>query len=175
MRARAIDAPSRVYIALGSGGSAAGIAIGCAIEGLETEIVAVRASNPTTVTDAKLHAIVAETIAFARERDPSFPDVASRVRLRIDGRFVGPGYGSPTPAGEASIVRARDAAGWELEPVYTGKALAALLADAKEALRGPVLFWNTQSSRPLAEASVPEAFRAFVDDAHASRPKSRML
>jgi hypothetical protein len=48
--------------------------------------------------------------------------------------------------------------------VYTGKALAALIADARSqgGVRGPVMFWNTQSSRPLPHAEVPEEFRAFV-------------
>jgi hypothetical protein len=50
--------------------------------------------------------------------------------------------------------------------VYTGKTLAALVADARSSVRGrplgPVLFWNTQNSRPLPRAQVPEEFRTYV-------------
>ena len=158
-----LPAPRRIYVALGLGGTATGIAIGCALASLETEVVAVRASNPATVSGATIARIADETIAHARHLDASFPTLsASSLRIRIDGRFVGSGYGSPTPEGDMAVRRAREAEGWELDPVYTGKALAAVVEDAKAGVRGPVLFWNTQSSRPLPSASVPEAFRRFV-------------
>ncbi len=160
IRAGAMPAPKRVVVALGLGGTAVGLGIGCALGGLATEIVGVRASNPTTVSDARLHAIHDETIAFARARDPSFPKIEFERRIRIDGRFVGGGYGVPTTAGDDAVLRAGVAEGWALDPVYTGKALAALLADADAP--GPTLFWNTQSSRPVAAAPVPDAFRHFL-------------
>jgi D-cysteine desulfhydrase len=160
-----MPSPVRVYVPLGLGGTACGIALGCAIGGLDTEVVAVRASNPATVTDGTLVSIVDRTIDFAVAIDPTFPRLLrSRLKLRIDGRFVGGGYGAPTREGDDAIRQARASAGWELDPVYTGKALAALIADARSdgGLRGPVLFWNTQNSRPLPHAQVPEAFRSFV-------------
>ncbi|HRI55000.1 MAG TPA: hypothetical protein PLW65_32910, partial [Pseudomonadota bacterium] len=52
-----------------------------------------------------------------------------RPQLRLDGRWVGGGYAHPTPAGLLAMKRAA-AAGLQLEPTYTGKTLAALLADA---------------------------------------------
>ncbi len=161
VRAGAMPAPKRVYVPLGLGGTAVGLALGCALGGLATEIVAVRASNPATVNEATLRAIHDETIAFARTRDPSFPAIEA-ARPRIDGRFVGGGYGVPTAAGDNAVERARATVGWALEPVYTGKAMAALLADAAAGAPGPVLFWNTQSSRPVAEAPVPAAFERFL-------------
>lgn len=160
VRAGRMPAPRRVYVALGLGGSAAGLGIGCALGGLRTEIVAVRTSNPGTVSVATLRAIHAETIAFARARDPSFPTVTMEAaNVRIDGRFVGAGYGAPTPAGAAAIARAQEREGWDLDPVYTGKALAAVLDDAGGE---PRLFWNTMSSRTVAVAEVPAAFRRYA-------------
>jgi D-cysteine desulfhydrase len=157
VRAGKMPAPKRVYVALGLGGTAVGLAIGCELGGLATEIVAVRASNPTTVSDATLRSIHDDTLAFMRARDASIPKVEARVR--IEGGFVGDGYGVPTRAGDDAVERARAAEGWSLDPVYTGKALAALLADAAA---GPTLFWNTQSSRPVPEAPVPAAFARFM-------------
>lgn len=156
-----LPAPRRLYVALGLGGTAAGLGIGCALGGLETEVVAVRTSSPSTVTTSTLRAIHDETIAFARARDPSFPSLASsRVRVRIEGRFLGGGYGVPTDAGRRAIVRG-EREGWALDPVYTGKALAALL-DAESAGGGGALFWNTASSRPLVAAAVPPPFDRFA-------------
>lgn len=165
VRAKRAPSPKRVYIALGLGGSATGLAIGCALGGLETEIVAVRASNPTTISPATLKKIHDETIAFARARDPSFgsslPAWSDR-RVRIDGRFVGAGYGAPTPAGNEAVTRAGERESWQLDPVYTGKALAALLADLRDGAEGPLLFWNTMSSRPIELAPVPAPFARYA-------------
>ncbi|MFO0619452.1 MAG: pyridoxal-phosphate dependent enzyme [Polyangiaceae bacterium] len=155
--------PARVYVALGLGGSAAGIALGCALGGLGSEIVAVRASNPGTVSIGKLHAIAADAARAANALDPSFP-AKVKIRARIDGRFVGAGYGSPTEAAREAIAKAARA-GLELDPVYTGKAFAAIVADGEasggKAGKGPSLFWNTQSSRPLAEGPIPKGFERF--------------
>jgi 1-aminocyclopropane-1-carboxylate deaminase/D-cysteine desulfhydrase-like pyridoxal-dependent ACC family enzyme len=85
--------------------------------------------------------------------------------VRIDGRFVGAGYGVPTAAGDDAVAAAKERQGWLLDPVYTGKALAALLDDAEhldDAPEGPLLFWDTASSRPVAEAPVPAIFQHFV-------------
>jgi D-cysteine desulfhydrase len=167
VRAGRAPEPRRIYIALGLGGSAAGLGLGCALGGLRTEIVGVRASSPGSVTAATLRAIHDETVAFARARDPSFTKLtAEAANVHIDGRFTGAGYGVPSDAGNAAIARAHDAQGWDLDPVYTGKALAALLDDVRTdpagRSAGPLLFWNTMSSRAVAIAEIPAAFRRFA-------------
>jgi D-cysteine desulfhydrase len=48
----------------------------------------------------------------------------------LEHRFAGPGYGHPTAEADAAIEVAR-ASGLPLEPNYTAKALAALLAAAR--------------------------------------------
>ena len=60
------------------------------------------------------------------------------------------------------IERARRTEGWELDPVYTGKAFAALLHDAREGAAGPLLFFNTASSRPAPSAKVPPVFEPYA-------------
>ncbi|MCA9585864.1 MAG: pyridoxal-phosphate dependent enzyme [Myxococcales bacterium] len=164
VRAGAMPTPRRVYVALGLGGSAVGLSIGCALGGLATEIVGVRASTPSTVTATTLRAIHRDTVAFARARDPAFPALAfDGARVRIDGRFVGGGYGVPTRAGDDAVSRAHAEESWSLDPVYTGKALAAVLDDARDdAALGPLLFWNTASSRAVSSAPVPPAFRRWT-------------
>ena len=159
VRAGGLPEPARIYLALGLGGSAAGLALGCALGGLASEIVAVRASNATTVTDATLRSIHAQTIAFARARDARFPAVSyEQLHLRIEPRFLGAGYGRPTAEGDAALARARAEEGWSLDPVYTGKVMAALLDD----VGAPVLFWNTMSSRPLDAVPLPTELQRFT-------------
>ena len=69
--------------------------------------------------------------------------------ITVETGFLGPGYGHVTPEAEAALEIARERAGLELEPVYTGKALAALLALNERGAfgEGPVLFLNTHGPR----------------------------
>jgi D-cysteine desulfhydrase len=57
VRAGRLPAPRRIYVALGLGGTAAGLALGCALAGLSTEIVAVRVSSPGSVSAATLRTV----------------------------------------------------------------------------------------------------------------------
>ena len=58
--------------------------------------------------------------------------------------FVGPGYGVPSEAGDEAIRTLARAEGILLDPIYSGKAFAALLALAERGeIGGKVLFWHT--------------------------------
>lgn len=62
--------------------------------------------------------------------------------LNLD--FVGEGYGVPSPAGNAAILRMARTEGIFLDPIYSGKAFAGLLSLAEVGeLKGRVLFWHT--------------------------------
>lgn len=142
--------PDVLYVAMGTMGCVVGLAIGLKLAGLRTKVVAVRASSPETSSEARLFALARATVDHARELDPTFPAVQiGRAEVTIAGAYLGRGYAQPTAEGLAAIARARALEGLSLEPTYTGKALAALLASA-DALSGKVvLFWNTHNGRPL--------------------------
>jgi 1-aminocyclopropane-1-carboxylate deaminase/D-cysteine desulfhydrase-like pyridoxal-dependent ACC family enzyme len=53
---------------------------------------------------------------------------------------MGPGYGIPTAAANAAIARVAQAEGVLLDPVYTGKAMAHLLATVDDR---PTVFLHT--------------------------------
>ena len=62
----------------------------------------------------------------------------------LDLRHVGPGYGVPSEAGNAAIQKLARTEGIFLDPIYTGKAFAALIDLAESgAVSGRVLFWHT--------------------------------
>jgi D-cysteine desulfhydrase len=159
--------PDVVYLAMGTMGSAAGLALGLAALGMKTRVVAVRASSPGTSSAARLQAAIVATRDHLRGLDPSFPAVdPGRCAITIAGGQLGGGYALPTKKGAAAIELARDLAGLALEPTYTGKALAALIDDAPTLSDRVVLFWNSQSSRPLAVANgdshaLPAAFQGY--------------
>ena len=68
-------------------------------------------------------------------------------RLAVDDRWIAPGYGQPSrPALEAMVLAAR-LEGWALDPVYPGRALAALIAGARPGER--VVFVHTGGAPAL--------------------------
>jgi D-cysteine desulfhydrase len=77
--------------------------------------------------------------------------LAPPVPLLIDHAHLGRGYAEPTKESLAAC-EAAGAAGVPLEPVYTGKALAALRADAREAKLRNVVFWSTVRRDPIPHA-----------------------
>jgi 1-aminocyclopropane-1-carboxylate deaminase/D-cysteine desulfhydrase-like pyridoxal-dependent ACC family enzyme len=159
--------PDVVYLAMGTMGSAAGLTLGLAALGKKTRVVAVRASSPGTSSAARLRAMIVATRDHLRALDPAFPAIEpERCAITIDGGQLGAGYGRSTRRGLESIDLARDLAGLALEPTYTAKALAALIADAGSLADQVVLFWNTQSSRRIDVTGVdrhalPAALRGY--------------
>ncbi len=145
--------PDVVYVPFGSMGTAAGLAIGFAAEGIRARVQAVRVL-PAAESDVEAQSrTVAEAVATLRGADPDFPQL-ERVHLALDvrGEFLGDGYAVPTPGATRAVALAAEAGLW-LETTYTGKSLSALAHDAAGGLLddATVLFWNTYNSRPVAQ------------------------
>ena len=68
--------------------------------------------------------------------------------VAVERGWLGAGYGHPTAEAERAIELLADREGVTLEPVYTGKAMAALLELNRRGAfgDGPVLFWHTYGS-----------------------------
>lgn len=136
--------PDKIVVACGSGGTAVGLALGAAILGWPTEIIAVRitdliASNPVT-----LAALAAGTRRLLRRE--GFRGKSPPLVLRMDHRFVGAGYGYGTPEAVAGAARFEAAFGAPGEVTYSGKAIAALERALVEHPKDTILLWNTLST-----------------------------
>jgi hypothetical protein len=95
--------------------------------------------------------------------------MASRA-FAVAGGYLGPGYGRPTAKAREAIKLARALARLDLEHVYTGKALAALVDRAPRSPGRVVLFWNTHNSRAVSlrgadPRDLPAAFRGYFRSA----------
>lgn len=135
VRAGELPEPDTVWCALGSGGTAAGLALGLRMAGLRTAVRAVHVNDGLKLTE--------ETIARLARRTPVDGDELNDVRV-VHG-YLGAGYGHATGAARAAIERARDDEGLALDPVYTGKTMAAVLDHARDG-GGPALYWHTYSA-----------------------------
>lgn len=150
--------PEAIFVALGSGGTACGLALGLAAAGVMTPIVGVRVLPRGVVRRAWLASLVRSTTERLRAFDDRFPDVSELAieNLTIDDEEIGRGYGIPTPSGREAGRLARDVSGLELDPTYTEKAFASLVRAARGPRRGRrLLFIHTLSSVHPPESTAP--------------------
>jgi D-cysteine desulfhydrase len=160
--------PDEIWVALGTAGTAAGIALGVAAAGLDTRVVCVRVSSPRYGSFAHLARVFRETRDFLRARDPSFPDVRlDPGRVRVIDDFAAPGYGIPSERGRRARELAKEVAGLELDDTYTAKTFAALHAAARERPGLRVVFYNSYDPRRIAPAGadaqmLPVELRGFA-------------
>lgn len=157
------EAPARgpVVVALGSGSTVAGLALGMVLAGAPRTVHAVRVASRLVVHRAVMRRLLTDAAALLVPPRLRAPLVRAADRLiAIDHMAIGRGYGWATPAGEAAMAACRTD-GLVLEPVYTAKAMAALL----NGMRGdePALYWHTLAdapSLPLDAVRLPSWFRA---------------
>lgn len=166
-----LPAPDLVYVALGTMGTAAGLALGLRVAGIEARMVCVRVVHRRVANPGRFRSLTRATVALLRRADPRFPGLGPDDRnIEFRDEFFGERYARFTPEGMAAIATARAAGGPPLEGTYTGKAFAALLHDHQAGrLAGKnVLFWDTYNSRPFPEdlidqdpAALPEALQSY--------------
>ncbi len=179
--AGALPAPERLYVATGTMGTAAGLALGLALSGLVTEVQAIRVSETWLCNEQALSRCMAKATAMMHRVDARIPaDLHERTKIRLRHDFFAGGYAHSDRATDQAIAFASDQLGLSLEATYTGKALAALLHDLQqrpESGRG-YLFWNTFKSEhgrvphagsdlksdrtPDDSAGLPAAFRRYL-------------
>jgi 1-aminocyclopropane-1-carboxylate deaminase/D-cysteine desulfhydrase-like pyridoxal-dependent ACC family enzyme len=157
VRAGLLPEPDCIYLALGTIGTAAGLALGLAAAGLRTRLVCVRVVRPDIASPQRFRALYHGAARLLHRKNPHFGLVPlDRTRLELRHEFFGPGYARFTPEGMAALGFARDALGLGLEGTYTAKAFACLLADLEAGrLAGRnLVFWHTYNGQPMpAEAA----------------------
>nr|WP_240901215.1 pyridoxal-phosphate dependent enzyme [Thioalkalivibrio sp. XN279] len=169
VRAGLLPAPDAIYVALGTMGTAAGLALGLAAAGLKTRLVLVRVVRQDIASPERFRALYHGAARLLHRADPRFPlRPLERARIEVRHDFIGPGYARFTAAGMAALGEARAAFDIGLEGTYTGKAFAALLADLRAGrLAGQhALFWNTYNGQPMPAAALALDYRTLPTPFH---------
>jgi D-cysteine desulfhydrase len=161
--------PDRLYVAAGTLGTAVGLALGLALAGRRTRVMAVRVTARSFASAERCRQLFHAANAALAVADPAVPVLpfpSDRFELVHDQ--YGDGYGVPTPGALRAVDLAHERLGLPLEGTYTGKALAGLVADAEAGrLAGKTaLFWNTHDSLDhsaevagVDATALPAAFR----------------
>ena len=126
----------------------AGMHVGRALLDSEVELISVAASpKEEQAYIDKVHALCGDVLALLGSDAQ-----VKRDDLHLDLTQWQPGYEQPSEAASEAIRLLARTEGLFVDPVYTGKALAALLADVRSGriARGErVLFWHTGGATAL--------------------------
>ena len=163
--------PDRLYVPLGTMGTAVGLAVGLALAGARIPIHAVRVVHETIGSAATAIVFFKRLTRLLTSLDPTIPRLTFDPALFIvREEFFGAGYAHATDAAIVALAHAKDHWNLALETTYSAKTLAALLADQRSvsAPNSPLL-WCTYSShkqdeddRPVGLAALPEPLHRYM-------------
>jgi len=150
--------PSRLYYASGSRGTQAGLTLGALVSEAPYRVygVAVSAGAPEKIERAK-------RIANEAADRLQFTERIDQEHLFTDQRYIGHGYGIPTPGGLEAIELLAKTEAILLDPCYTSKAMAALIDHVRSGeLRSEetVVFVHTGGMPALFTQSFVDRWRA---------------
>ncbi len=168
LREQGLPDPEALFVAAGTGGTAAGLLAGIALTGMETKLHAVRVVPPILLGRRKIVSLARSSLKLLARRGADIGEAVRRLesRLYLEEGYLGEGYGYATAEADAAINRFQES-GIRLEGCYTGKAAAACLdyCAQKEGTAGSVLFVHTASTthqeceQAELEPKLPPEFR----------------
>ena len=149
--------PTHVVVALGSGGTAAGLLLGLKLARLRSRLVCVLVNDLIRLDEQTVTRLARRTQRLLIRRGAALSPVEiSPADVDLQRGWLGEGYGHATAEGERASALLREREGIALEPVYTAKAVAALLALNRCGAfgNGPVLYWHTHTSLDQADENL---------------------
>ena len=151
------ESPTRLYFASGSRGTHAGLALGRSMFAPRYRLRGIAVSGGEEEKVLRATRIVREAAALV-----GFAGEVLEADLRTDQDFIGEGYGIPSAECLDAIRLAARTEGLLLDPVYTGKAMAALVDHVQRGTIEPsetIVFLHTGGGAGLfayADAFAPE-------------------
>ncbi len=140
--------PATAVVPVGTGGTAAGLALGFQIAGLRTRLVGVVVNDQLRLDPKVVARLARRSAALLERRGARLGSLRLEpAMLDLTREQIGAGYGHPTEAAaRATALAAKE--GLALDPVYSAKAMAGLLAlRTADRLAEPALFVHTDGPR----------------------------
>ena len=140
--AQQIDPPDVIVHSTSSGGTQAGLIAGCALAGWHTRVLGISADERSEPLAAQIRELLRGVAGLLGVDADRF----NAAGVDVDDRFVGAGYGEDTDESAEAIALAARTEALFLDPTYTGKAMAGLIARLRRGEFRPeqtILFWHT--------------------------------
>ncbi len=140
--------PARVVVPLGTGGTAAGLALGFALAGMRVTVLGARVAPRPFARRNRVLALAARTHALLeRLHKAPLPRVNPEL-VQVSHHEYGGAYGRPLAAGEELAASLRRGSDVVLDSTYSAKAFAAAVS-AHRRDGAPTLMWLTFDGRGL--------------------------
>ncbi len=140
--------PATIVSAVGSGGTVAGLALGLRLAGLKTRVFGAVVNDSFRLDAVTTSRLATKTAELMRSRGADIGKVVIEPSdITATSRWMGRHVRRHDAESAAALALADRVAGLDLEPVYTAKALAAILDGD---IPGPILYLNTHGPRPMA-------------------------
>ncbi|HBR1311106.1 TPA: D-cysteine desulfhydrase family protein [Klebsiella quasipneumoniae subsp. quasipneumoniae] len=139
--------PDYLVVAGGSGGTYAGLAVGCAHFWPHTKLIGIVITTNYFAQREYMAKLTSETADLA-----GIDQIGLVDRLNLDYSYIGAGYGIPSPSGNAAVSEMASKEGIFLDPTYTGKVMSGLIGHVKKGLipsGSRVLFVHTGGATAL--------------------------
>jgi D-cysteine desulfhydrase len=167
-----LQKPDYIYVASGTCGTVAGLALGFQLAELPIHIMAVTTEQHDPIHyQQELAQLYHATNNLLHEKDNTIPlQDFPHALVTIRFNFASPGYGVANPESQQAEIIFKKYAKIRLDVTYTGKAAAALIADMRAGLLTDkkVLFWDTYCgldfSKTISKTSykdLPACFHSY--------------
>lgn len=141
-----LPCPRYVAVPLGTGGTAAGLALAFAIARREIVVVGARVVPRIVARHARVMRLARATARLIEARTGERLPAVREDALRVVHEAYGGSYGTETGESRAAALRLDDASGVRLDSSYSAKGFQVALDLAEDA---PTLFWLTFDPRTL--------------------------
>jgi len=140
-----------VVVATGSCGTQAGLVVGARWLQASYRVLGVTVSRPRAECLDRIRALGGACAKLLEL------DVGTLEELEVVDGYLGPGYGRPSAEGLAATELVARTEGLLLDPVFTAKAMAALVELAGALDGGPVVFLHSGGAPTVFARSTAEA------------------
>ena len=162
--------PRWIFIPAGSVGTIAGIELGLRPIGLQTRVMGICVAPHLLARSSRVNSLVQSAFTLLKlETEKGI--LNGEPQYELTDEFAGSGYGQPTKEGTEAIELAAQLEDLILDPTYTGKTLAGLIAHIHQGNPGPILYWHTLNSVNLSAIAnqvdyrdLPKSFHQFFDE-----------
>jgi len=168
--------PAAIIVPVATGGTLAGLILGCRIAGLSTRVIGVRVVPADHCRTVRIRRLANGALRLLRRA--GMDRKISRIRdadIEMVESPTSTAYGVPTAPSEEAVSLLADTERITLDTTFTGKSMSTMLRRLvldPELREEPVLFWHTytpprfhrvQPNAPDASRAVPNGYQQFRD------------
>ncbi len=161
--------PDFIFLPLGTGGTMAGLVLGCKLAGLRSRVIGVRVVDRIISNSLSVRRYAEGCLKILRKLVPELYNIKiSFSDFSVLHNYFGKGYAHYTEESIMAVRMLQELEGIKLEGTYTGKALAGMIDFVKgnNLQSKNILFWNTYNSRDMDGLIIEKDYKKLPDGLH---------